>query len=107
MSDIAVYDSADFSTEELMNAARGGVKTLSPQLAVTLLRAKLADGAGQQLTELAQDDGADPRGRHAAILALTSYPSTRQTLASLTDSPEWLVAEAATQALQQLPPADD
>ncbi|MFD7917156.1 hypothetical protein ACFV30_41885 [Streptomyces sp. NPDC059752] len=105
--DYVVYNPADFTTEELASAARGEVAALSPQLAVTLLRAKLGDEAAELLTGLARDDTADPRGRYAAALALASYPSARQTLASLADSSERLVAEAASQALQQLPPADD
>ncbi|MFI1700695.1 hypothetical protein ACH419_32670 [Streptomyces bobili] len=107
MSDYAVYNPADFTTEDLATAARGKMASLSPQLAVTLLRAKLGGDAAGPLTGLARDDTADPRGRYAAALALASYPSARQTLASLADSSERLVAEAAGQALQQLPPAED
>jgi hypothetical protein len=107
MSDRAVYNPADFTTEHLARAARGEAKELAPQLAVTLLRAKLGDEATGVLTELARDEKADPRGRGAATRALGSYPSARGTLASLTESPEWLVAEAATQALEQSSRSDE
>jgi hypothetical protein len=106
MSDSAVYDPADFTIEELTRAARGEIKTLSPQLAVTLMRAKLGEEAVQQLTELARDDTADPRGRHAATLALAAFPSARQTLDSLRTSSERLVADAAAEALRQSPLTD-
>lgn len=106
MSDFGIYSPAGFTVEELMRAARGEEKNLAPQLAVTLLKAKLGDEAEQPLVNLARDDTADPRGRHAATIALMSYPSARQTLALLADSPQRLVAEAAAQALEQSPPAD-
>jgi hypothetical protein len=107
MSDYAVYNPAEFTTEGLIVAARGKSKQLSSQLAVALLRAKLGDEAEEELAELACDDTADPRGRHAATLALGSYPSARETLIALTVSSEKLVADAAAQALLEPPPVDD
>ncbi|MGW2084093.1 hypothetical protein [Streptomyces sp. NPDC001880] len=100
MSDSFVYQSDDFTVEELLQAARGESTALSPQLAVTLLHAKLGDDAEQPLTELASDERADARGRHAAVLALASHPSAHQVLESLTASRSELVAEAAAQALR-------
>jgi hypothetical protein len=97
--DAVTYDPGDFTVEELLAAAHGESKTLSPQLAVTLLRAKLGDGAEHQLTTLARDDTADPRARHAAALALAEFPSARPILNELADSPHPLVAEGARQAL--------
>jgi hypothetical protein len=107
MSDFKTYDPANFTTEELTRAARGEAKELKPQLAVALLRAKLGDDAEPLLLDLVRSDEADPRARHAAILALASFPSARQVLVSLATSPERLVAEAATQVLQQMPPTDE
>lgn len=106
MSDYAVVDPADFTTEELMSAARGEVKALKPQLAVVLLRAKLSDAAEQQLTDLARDGNVDPRVRHAATLELASFPSARKTLELLATSSEPLVADAAAKALQRSGPED-
>jgi hypothetical protein len=99
VSDFAVFDPAHFTFEELMSAARGGTTSLKPQLAVTLLKAKLGDAAIPQLADLARDAGVEPRARHAATLALASFSSARQILVSLSTSPDRIVADAAAQAL--------
>jgi hypothetical protein len=106
MSDFKTYDPANFTTQELIEATRGGAKELKPQLAVTLLRAKLGDDAERVLLDLVRSDETDLRARHTATLALASFPAARQDLVSLAASPDRLIAQAATEALQQLPPTD-
>jgi hypothetical protein len=100
--DAVIYDPGDFTVEELLAAAHGESKTLSAQLAVTLLHAKLGDGAEQQLRTLATDDTAAARARHAAALASAEFPSARPILNELANSPSPLVAEGARQALTAL-----
>ncbi len=107
MSDYAVISPAAFTTDDLMSAAKGGVKALKPQLAVVLLRAKLGDAAEQLLTLLARDGNVDPRARHAATLELASLPAARGTLEALLTSPDQLVADAAAEALQRPQSAHD
>ena len=107
VSDFTVVDPAHFTVEELMSAARGEKVALKPQLAVTLLKAKLGEAAAPQLTELARDTAVDLRARHAATLALASFPSARHVLVSLSTAPERLIADAAAQALQQSNPKTD
>ena len=101
MSDYIVVDPARYTVDELLSAARGQVKTLQAQVAVTLLKAKLGEQAAPQLIELARDSALDPRARHAATLALASFPSAQDTLVSLSSSAEPLIAQAAAEALRQ------
>src|SRR4051812_38375249 len=101
MSDFIVLDPKRFSVEELRTAARGEIKALQPQVAVTLLKAKLGENAAEQLIGLARDTAVDPRARHAATLALATFASAREALLSLSASPDPLVAQAADEALRQ------
>jgi hypothetical protein len=101
MSDFMIVDPADFSVDQLKQAARGRLPTLKAQLAVTLLHAKLGDRAEPHLVDIATDDSVDPTARHTATLALGSFPSARETLATLAESDVPLVADAAAQALNQ------
>jgi hypothetical protein len=100
MSDFIVLDPARYTVDELRSAAKGELKALKPQVAVTLLKAKLGEQAAEELTALARDNAADPRARHAATLALASFPSAREALVSLSSSAEPLVAQAAAEALR-------
>lgn len=108
MPDVAIYNPADYASEDLRRAARGELVNMPPQLAVILLREKLGEKALPELIVLALDDTVDPRARHAATLALGSFPSAQEAqgaLASLKDSPIRLVADAALAGLQrEIPP---
>ncbi|MGY2119297.1 hypothetical protein ACW9HR_35850 [Nocardia gipuzkoensis] len=101
MSDHRILDPAEFTIEVLSKAARGGLKTLQPQHAVTLIHAKLGKNAEAYLAELARDDAVDRRARYAATLALASFPTAHDLLVALSASPDHLVAGAARRALDR------
>lgn len=99
MSDYVTLDPNDFTDDELLSAARGETKHLKPQLAVTLLRAKLGPSAEQPLVELATDETVDQRARQSAVLELAGYAGARGVLTELAHSPNDVVAAAAAQAV--------
>ncbi len=99
MTDFVKLNPADFSIDELTTAARGESPSLAPQMAVTLLTAKLGGEARLQLTALTHDPAVDLRARHAAVLALGEFAEARDDLLQLAESPEPLIADAATEAL--------
>jgi hypothetical protein len=99
MSDYVTLDPRNFTNEELLSAARGETKQLKPQLAVTLLRAKLGPSAEQPLVELATDETVDLRARQSAALELAGYAGARDVLTDLARSSNDIVATAAAQAL--------
>ncbi|HEY8766185.1 MAG TPA: HEAT repeat domain-containing protein [Dehalococcoidia bacterium] len=100
MSDYVTLDPQSFTDDELLSAARGETTYLNPQLAVTLLRAKLGPSAEQPLVELAIDETVDQRVRQAAVLELAGYARARDVLTELARSPNDIVAAAAAQALR-------
>jgi len=101
MADYTTVDPRDFTEEELLSGARGESKQLKPQLAVTLLHAKLGPSAEQPLTRLAADEAVDPRARQSAVLELAPYAGARDVLTTLTGSSDDLVATAAARALAE------
>ncbi len=101
MSDYITHDPRKFTERELLAAARGESKQLKPQLAVSLLRAKLGPSAPEPLAELATDERVDPRARRSAVLELARYPGAREVLADLARSPDNFVAAAAAEALDE------
>lgn len=100
MSDFVDIDPTTLSIEELIQAAYGKHAELTPQLAVTLLHAKLAGAAERHLVALATDKAVDSRARHAATMKLAQFPTARQTLTELAKSDDRLVAQGANQALE-------
>lgn len=100
MTDIAKYDPAAFSVDELVSTAQGFGTAVSPQLAVTLLRAKLGEKSLPTLSMLARDDKTDRRARAAATHELHAFAAARPLLNELKESHDSLVADAAVRAIE-------
>jgi hypothetical protein len=99
MADYKTYDPRDFTTEELVQAARGQSARVPSQTAPALLHAKLGTEAQPVLTALAADEYLDARVRHFAVRELARIPTAAPVLERLAASPEPLVASAASEAI--------
>jgi hypothetical protein len=101
MSDQVTYDPADFTVDDLMQAAHGNTRTMAASLAVELLRVKVGVDAESTMARLAEDESADPRARRTATLALADYPNSAPLLRRLAAVADPRIADAARTALSR------